>query len=229
MEYKCERMENYIRNVLGKCPLFAGMTPVEIEMSLLGKHYRIVSYGKNDIYALAGMPCKYADIVLKGSLVCRMTSMSGKQVEVSRLREGNLVAPAFIFSKDNAMPVSVETDSPAEVFRMQPAVLTELINTDEKIRMNFIRVLSNIDVFLTEKMKFLSLFSVREKVATLLLQRAREQQTNEVLLERSRQEIADSFGIQKFSLIRALAEFERDGAIKVNGKRITIIDKSKML
>ena len=157
-----------------------------------------------------------------------MVSLSGKQVEVSRLRPGNLVAPAFIFAKDTTLPVSVETDSKVNILRMTPETLKTLIDKDEDIRMNFIHTLSNIDVFLTQKMKVLSLFTVREKVAYLLLERAGEQNSNIIHLERSRQEIADSFGIQKFSLLRVLSDFEKEGIIRVDGKTIEILDRNKL-
>ena len=171
------------------------------------------------------MPCRSVDIVVSGVLICRMAALSGKQVEVSRLRSGNLVAPAFIFSKDRSLPVSVETDGRVELFRMKPNSLKSLIDNDDAIRMNFIRILSNIDVFLTQKMKILSLFTVREKVAYLLLERAGEQGSNEIHLERSRQEIADSFGIQKFSLLRVLSDLEKEGAIEIKGKIIKILNR----
>ena len=111
---------------------------------------------------------------------------------------------------------------------MTPETLKTLIDKDEDIRMNFIHTLSNIDVFLTQKMKVLSLFTVREKVAYLLLERAGEQNSNTIHLERSRQEIADSFGIQKFSLLRVLSDFEKEGIIRVDGKTIEILDRNKL-
>ncbi|MFC2475102.1 MAG: Crp/Fnr family transcriptional regulator [Prevotella sp.] len=221
-------MEQRVLHALTKCPLFAGMTSVEIEVSMAGISYSIVNYDSHDIYALTGMPCKTLDIVVRGVLVCRMSSLSGRQVEVSRLREGNLVAPAFIFGKDNSMPVGVETDTDVTVLRMQKPVFRSLIGTNEQIRDNFIRVLSNINAFLTHRMRVLSLFTVKEKVAYLLLERAGEQGSNVVHLSRSRQEIADSFGIQKFSLLRVLADFAKAGAIRINGREVTILDRSKM-
>lgn len=221
-------MEQRVLHALTKCPLFAGMTSVEIEVSMAGVSYSIVNYDSHDIYALTGMPCKTLDIVVRGILVCRMSSLSGRQVEVSRLREGNLVAPAFIFGKDNSMPVGVETDTDVTVLRMQKPVFRSLIGTNEQIRDNFIRVLSNINAFLTHRMRVLSLFTVKEKVAYLLLERAGEQGSNVVHLSRSRQEIADSFGIQKFSLLRVLADFAKAGAIRINGREVTILDRSKM-
>ena len=80
------------------------------------------------------------------------------------------------------MPVSVETDSEVTLLRMTPQTLKKLIDDDADIRMNYIRSLSNIDVFLTHKMKVLSLFTVREKVAYLLLERAGEQNSNTIRL-----------------------------------------------
>lgn len=214
--------------VLQKCPLFAGMSTLSIDLALGNISYQIINFAPRDVYTLAGMPCRFADIVLSGSLICRMVSLSGKQVEVTRLRPGNLIAPAFIFAKNNSMPVSVETDSEVTLLRMTPQTLKKLIDDDADIRMNYIRSLSNIDVFLTHKMKILSLFTVREKVAYLLLERAGEQNSNTIRLTRSRQEIADSFGIQKFSLLRVLSEFEKEGVIRVDGKTIEIIDRSRL-
>ena len=214
--------------VLQKCPLFAGMSTLSIDLALGNISYQIINFAPRDVYTLAGMPCRFADIVLSGSLICRMVSLSGKQVEVTRLRPGNLIAPAFIFAKNNSMPVSVETDSEVTLLRMTPQTPKKLIDDDADIRMNYIRSLSNIDVFLTHKMKVLSLFTVREKVAYLLLERAGEQNSNTIRLTRSRQEIADSFGIQKFSLLRVLSEFEKEGVIRVDGKTIEIIDRSRL-
>ena len=221
-------MEQRVLNALTKCPLFAGMEPVEIEIAMAGVTYSIVNYDSHDIYALTGMPCKTLDIVIRGVLVCRMSSLSGKQVEVSRLHEGNLVAPAFILGKDTNMPVGVETDTDVTVLRMQKTVFHHLIGTHEQIRDNFIRVLSNINAFLTHRMRILTLFTVKEKVAYLLLELAGEQGSNVIHLSQSRQEIADSFGIQKFSLLRVLADFTKAGAIKINGREVTILDRSKM-
>ena len=221
-------MEQRVLNALTKCPLFAGMAPVEIEIAMAGVTYSIVNYDSHDIYALTGMPCKTLDIVIRGVLVCRMSSLSGKQVEVSRLHEGNLVAPAFILGKDTNLPVGVETDTDVTVLRMQKTVFHHLIGTHEQIRDNFIRVLSNINAFLTHRMRILTLFTVKEKVAYLLLELAGEQGSNVIHLSQSRQEIADSFGIQKFSLLRVLADFAKAGAIKINGREVTILDRSKM-
>ncbi|PJI27225.1 Crp/Fnr family transcriptional regulator [Prevotella intermedia] len=221
-------MEASIYEILTNSPFFNGLTAKEIKELLQTVNYKIVEYPAKEIYTLAGMPCKYADFILKGELISRMTGLSGKQVQIDRLKACVLIAPAFIFAKNNAMPVSVETAQHTTIMRMMPSELKHLIDTNERIRMNFIQLLSSIDVFLTQKLRMLSLFTVREKVAYFLMKAAKEQQSRTIKLSNSRQEIADTFGIQKFSLLRCLSEFEDNGAIKIDGKQITILNSDKM-
>ena len=213
---------------LASSPFFNGLTAKEIQAILQTVNYKIVEYPAKEIYTLAGMPCKYADFILKGELISRMTGLSGKQVQIDRLKACILIAPAFIFAKNNAMPVSVETAQHTTIMRMMPSELKHLIDSNERIRMNFIQLLSSINVFLTQKLRMLSLLTVREKVAYFLMKVAKEQQSRTIKLSNTRQEIADTFGIQKFSLLRCLSEFEDNGAIKIDGKHITILNSDKM-
>ena len=221
-------MEVSVYEILTSSPFFNGLTAKEIKELLQTVNYKIVEYPAKEIYTLAGMPCKYADFILKGELISRMTGLSGKQVQINRLKACVLIAPAFIFAKNNAMPVSVKTAQHTTIMRMMPSELKYLIDTNERIRMNFIQLLSSIDVFLTQKLRMLSLFTVREKVAYFLMKAAKEQQSRTIKLSNSRQEIADTFGIQKFSLLRCFSEFEDNGAIKIDGKQITILNSDKM-
>lgn len=71
-------MEQKIIDALVKCPLFDGMSATEIEITLSGAAYRIVDYDKHDIYALAGMPYQYADIVISGELILPYVVVVGK-------------------------------------------------------------------------------------------------------------------------------------------------------
>lgn len=221
-------MDQNILKALSTCQLFHGIDSQEIEAILGGVGHKLVRYDKKDIYILAGMPCKYADIIVQGEMITRMVSLSGKTVEVSRLGTGDIVAPAFIFSNDRTIPVSVETDTETFILRFLPSEFEKLIDSDIRLRRNFIQTLSNIDVFLTKKMRVLSLFSVREKVAYFLTDTAKKQGSRTIQLDKSRQEIAESFGIQKFSLLRCLSELVDMGAIEVNGKKITILDERKL-
>jgi len=88
--------------------------------------------------------------------------------------------------------------------------------------MNYIRILSNIVCQLTKKVRMFSM-NVREKVSLYLKEQSRLQQTRKILLPLSRQELADHFGIQKYSLLRCLNELKQEGVILVDGRHIEIL------
>ncbi len=102
------------------------------------------------------------------------------------------------------------------------------MDKNSRLRMNFIRLLSTTCLFLTKRTRMLALMTVREKVAFFLLKEARGQKSQKIVLPRSRQEIADSFGIQKYSLKRVLAEMEKEGILMVDGREITILKPEEL-
>ena len=187
-------MEDFVFAALEKCPLFAGIKRNTIDLCLSAVPHSIVDYDCYEVYALAGLPCQYADIVISGTLVCRMASHGGKLVEMTRLHEGHMIAPALLFSTDNSMPVSVETETKVKVLRMTKDSLLKLIDLDKQLRMNFIRMISDINVYLTKKTRMLSLMTVREKIAFYLNRRSKEQGSLTVTLDRSLDKDTDGDG-----------------------------------
>ena len=221
-------MDERIIAALTRCPLFLDMDNHDIDLLIEHVAQRRVILKKGEIYTTAGMACRYADIIIKGELATRMTGKSGKEVEVSRLERGNIIAPAFIYAKHNNMPVTVIASTDTEILRMEPSELSRLIGEYPQIRNNFISTLSNLNVFLTRKIRTLSLLTAKEKIARLIIEESLRHKSAKISLNKSRQEIADSFGIQKYSIIRALDDLINEGAIQVKGREITIIDRGKL-
>lgn len=221
-------MEQKTINSLTHCPLFHQMSEMEIEAALGGIYCKKIVYKKNDLHTIEGFPCNHVDIVLSGKMTARMVAPSGKQMEVIRLSRGDLIAPNFIFSEQHIMPVTIETESQVSILRMSPDSLRLMVDSHAIIRWNFIHLLSNIGDYLASKMKFLSLLTIKEKVIFYLRSLMQVQRSRTIQLDKSRQHLADAFAIQKFSLIRCLAELEAEGAIQINGKEITILDIKKL-
>lgn len=221
-------MDSTLLNALAPCPLFHGFGKRDIEQVMSEVNYNVIHFDKHGVYALEGDRCRNFDIIIRGVMNTRMTSYSGKYVEVTQLRQGNIVAPAFVFAKENFFPVGVDAETDVDILRMIPDQFKKLVNHSEKVRWNFIVLLSNTNHFLTNKVRFFSLLSAKEMTASMLLDEAERQGSSEIVLNKSRQELADSFGVQKLSVIRALNTLKKDGAINIEGRNITIIDKSKL-
>ena len=100
--------------------------------------------------------------------------------------------------------------------------VAEILSHDPRLMMNYIKILSNVVSHLTKKVRMLSM-TVREKVMHYLEEQIKLQQSKDVLLPFSRQELADYFGIQKYSLQRCLNELKQEGAILVEGRHVKVL------
>lgn len=210
-------------NALLSCKLFEGFSLESLQDIIKNLKHSVVNYSAGDIYALEGTACRSADIILRGKLKAWMVGLSSKEVVIDVRTIGHLMAPAFIFSHNNKIPVSVEVEEDSSIFRLTTEEFEKLLSGNALIRRNFIAYLSDMAVFLTEKVRVLSLSSVRDKVFYMLRSEYKKQGSAEIELNRSRTAIAQSFGIQKFSLIRCLNELQKEGLIQVDGKRIRLL------
>ena len=226
---KTNQMERNILKALLLCPLFKGFTSEEIEHYMANVPYRLVRLDKKENFTLTGEPSHHVDIVILGALTARMFAPSGKSIRVAEKTPGSILASGFIFSSDQSAPVTYEATKPATLLRMSPTTLLHLMKANEQILMNFIQLVSNTCGSLVKKVRMLTLHTVREKVAIFLLKEAKRYNSDSFTLTRSRQEIADLFAIQKFSLQRSLKEFANEGIISLNGKNIEILNKSALL
>lgn len=222
-------MEKNTLKALQQCPLFEGFTAKDIEQMMDNIPYRLVRFEKKELFLSAGTPCKYADIVVTGEVIARMEGSSGKYMQITSKPVGSLLASAFIFGKNNIIPVNMMASKPTTILRMTPNSMQVLLNIDERFRFNFIQLLSAFCDNLARKVRMLTLHTVREKVAIFLIEQARLNNSDNFILQKSRQEIAESFAIQKFSLQRCLKEFAAENIIQLNGKQITILNKNKLM
>ena len=191
--------------------------------------YQLIKIDKKEVYLPAGALCKFADIVITGEIIARMEGPSGKYMQITTRSPGELMNSAFIFGKNKTIPVNLVANKPTTILRMTPRSMQMLLNIDERFRFNFIQLLSGFCDNLARKVRMLTLHTVREKVAIYLLELSKQKNSDNYMLQKSRQEIAESFAIQKFSLQRCLKEFASDGVIQLNGKQIVILNKQKLM
>lgn len=221
-------MEKSIMKALKACPLFEGLTEQEIEKDMSEVDYSLYKYNKNDIYASTGDFYSHADIVINGELSVKMERSSGRCVKIGSYMMGKLSTPAQLFYDKMPLQVTIEAVRPTTLLSMSPSSLQKLFSIDQRIQMNFIKLLSSVAITLARMVRQLTLFTVREKVAHYLDELSKKRNSNVITLDVSRQEIADRFAIQKYSLQRVLGEFDKGGAIKLRGKYITILDREKL-
>jgi len=204
------------------CPLFNGISQDEVIEMMHTIRYRVLSFRKGELFATVGSPCLHADIVVSGEMSASLMGPSGRVVRITMHHSGNMLAPAFIFARDNRYPVTVEAIKDTQVFRISATDMERLLQTDSRLALNYVRILSNVISYLTKKVGMLSM-TVKEKIELFLEEEGKRQQTKRIFIDMSRQEMADHFGIQKYSLQRCLKELHDEGTIEIDGHYIQLL------
>ena len=207
---------------LRKCPLFEGFSDNEIIDLMHAIRYRVTRLYKGDFLFVAGEDCIHANILIDGEVVAYLEGTSDRYIRMSTFHAGNIFAPAFLFAQERRYPVTVQATTNTKVLRIHSTDFERLLELDSRLTKNFAVILSNLIAGLTKKVEML-LLSVREKIVFFLKEEQRRQQSNTIQLSMSRQELADHFSIQKYSLQRTLNELQESGAIRVDGKTIEIL------
>ncbi len=214
-------------NGLKRCPLFKGLEENEIINLMHQVQYRVHGYERGEVFAWAGDPCRHANIIISGEMSAKLIGPSGRIIRMDMHHSGQMLAPAFLFANDNHYPVSLEAGNKARVLQLSPADFKNLVQTDPRIAMNFINILSNNISFLTKKVGLLSM-TVREKVGGFIKAEYEQQKNNPIVVKLSRQQMADELGIQKYSLQRCLHEMQEEGVINIDGKSILVNNFTKL-
>ena len=205
-----------------KCPLFKGLTDNEIIDLMHAVRYRVIRLYKGDFLFVASEECFHANLLIDGEVVAYLEGASDRYIRMSTFHAGNMFAPAFLFAQDRRYPVTVQATTITKVLRIQSVDFERLLELDSRLAKNFTVILSNLIAGLTKKVEML-LLSVRDKIMFFLKEEQHRQQSNTIKLSMSRQELADYFGIQKYSLQRALNELQESDAIRIDGKTIEIL------
>lgn len=220
---------NKIKQILENSPLFKGISNQELDIFLNNHSYKIESYTKSDIIALMGDPCHYLLLVLEGDVIARMVSESGKYLQIEKIGVGRVLAPAFLFATKSEFPVNVIPEGNVVLFKMSKKELVSSMQTNKTLLFNFMQMISDISRFLSDKIHFLSLMSLKVKLAQYFLNFAEIQNNDkEIDIPIGRQELADKFGVSRQSLIRSLTELEEEKLIVVNNRQIKIVDKKRL-
>jgi len=214
-------------DLISQSPIFRGISEEELS-SLFGQvHYQVKSYQKNDLIVSGGDICDRLLIVQKGSVKAEMTDYSGKTIKIEDIEAPRPLATAFLFGKENRFPVTVSANNPVEIISIQKEEFIKMLQLNSLILNNYLNAISTRAQFLSEKLKFLSFKTIRQKIAHFLLEKAGDRLLT-IELQQSQEQLAEMFGVARPSLARALGEMIQEGLIETQRRTIRILDKDRM-
>jgi len=166
-----------------------------------------------------GDPCDGLYIVKQGSAKIFRVSPQGRQYIVRILQERDTFSevPAFDGAPN---PVNVEALENCIVWVIDDKILRGLVSTHpqfaQKVLVNFGRMLRGM----VHKVSEMAFYQVTHRLARLIAEMSEEKS-----VPQTQEQLAARLGTVREVVARSLKELERSGAIKVEGRRIQIVDR----
>jgi len=211
------------------CPICKYIPVFERVKFLNELKFKIKSFKKGDYIANQGDIVKSLYILLKGSVKAEMISVSGMSLNIEIIRAPNPLAPAFLFAENNQFPVDVIALEDCELMLIFKDSVLEQLASHEAFLKGYIVFNSNRVHFLSERLKLLSIKTIKGKLAQYILTKTN---CTDFTLDMNQTELAEYFGVARPSLSRALSEMIEDGIISLkrkDGKVLDFIKFKKMI
>ncbi len=213
----------FMYNILSNSPVFRGLSSDKISELLQNTHFQVKKYNSNEIVSFVDEKCEHLFIIIEGRVTGEMVDSSLKTLKIEEILPPRPLAPAFIFGEENYFPVTIKADINSVILKIEKNDFLKLLQLNEIILINYLNLISNKAQFLSEKMRFIALKTIRKKIAYYILKQLKN---NELILKlkTGQQEMAALFGIERPSLARAFKELKEEGILELKNRQISIFD-----
>ena len=183
-------------------------------------HMQLREYQRGDVLFWEGDPCDGLHIVKQGSAKIFRLSPQGRQYIVRILQEKDTFSevPAFDGARN---PVNVEALENCSVWVIDGEMLRGLVISHpqfaQKVLKNFGKMLRGM----VHKVSEMAFYQVTHRLARLITEMSEEKSVPYWTQE----QLAARLGTVREVVARSLKEMERSGAIKVEDRRIQIVNK----
>ncbi len=212
---------------LSDCPLFSGMDDKILEDFISETVSEIRTFQKGEHVVRQGDPIAFLYLLTEGIVRTEMITAEGNLVEIEFIEAVRPLAPAFIFSDRHRFPVDAIAMESTVIYMIPKSVFLKEMMLNETLLRNFLKLNSNMTVFLSGKVKMLSIKSLRAKLSLYILENTSPDQDS-FFLKRTQTQLAEYIGVQRPSLARTIGEMINDGVISLYKKELRVLDRKKL-
>lgn len=204
-------------DIVRESPLFYGISDEDILRMLKCLTPQIHNYGKDQCIATPGDPIYKLGIVLDGEATILKENADGHRVIISLVKKGDLLGEMFIFSTHKIWQLSVRVQTPCKILFLTNSSLIarckKMCPPHNLMLHNFVRIISDKSLMLNKKVEYLSIKSVRGKIASYLISQYKAGESNTIILPLKRNELAEFLNVSRPSLSRELCKMRDEGLI----------------
>ncbi len=201
---------------------FFGKTDEEL-FGLLKEISHIVTIGKKETLFLEDDEGECMYYLISGSVKLFKTSEEGKEAVIKFVAPGEVFAEILLYLK-NRYPVTSMAIEPSKLLAINAQKLFRLIQKRPELAMMLIGRLAFRSQYLVRMVENLTIASVSERLLNYLRLMETKSNNNSIELPVPKGELALLLGITPETFSRLLKKLSSEGVIKVDGRKITIIN-----
>lgn len=212
-----------------KCPLFDKIDDEELNIIFNSRYTKVSSFPKNQIIIAEGDSTDHIGIVLSGAVQIVRNDYFGNRSIIAHIEPPEIFAEVFAFSDTKAMPVSVISTAESRIMLID---LKNLLNgfSDEtafyaKLTNNLLKLITEKNLKLNEKIEIISKRTTREKLMTFLTSQAKLNQSDTFTIPYDRQALADFLEVDRSAMSAEISKLRAEGIIGSSRSAFKLIKK----
>lgn len=166
-------------------------------------------------------------VILKGRAQVTKEK-NGHHVIMSTLREGDVFGAASLYIEREYFMTTVTAIEKCDVLSLSKEFTDYIFAQDISVVTNYISFLSDRIYFLNERIDSFTGGTAEQRLASFLCEEVKKAGGNTVTLKQSITQLTKGLDVGRASLYRAFDELTEVGAIRREGKIITILDFPKL-
>ena len=212
---------------ISSCPLFKAIDHEEQQAFLMRFISNKKVIEKGQYVVRQDDEIRHMHLLVKGVVRTEMITQEGNSLEIEFIDAVRPLAPAFMFAHYNRFPVDVITIEECH-FLLIPTQewLSEMMGNEVLLK-NFLKLNSNMIVFMSQKLQMISIKSIKGKLSLFLLEHTTEENRS-FILKRNRTQLAEYFGVQRPSLARTIAELVEQEIIAIDKREVTVLKRDEL-
>lgn len=221
-----------IIQALSKSALCKEFTQDELLSLLEENNTEIKKYEKGSfVFEESDVPDRLY-VLIYGLVEVSKLTFSGKKILITTIENpGDMFAEVYMFMGKSKYDMSAQTGEESLILSISSEFFENIsYNTNalaaEKIRKNLMSIFAMKAYNLSGKVRLLGCGSIREKISLYLIEN--QTPSGEIAKNPSREELADYLNVTRPSLSRELGNMEKEGIIRLDGRKIVIVSQEKL-
>lgn len=208
-------------------PLFKNLGSEMIKGWKEGGKLRIIEMSKGDTLMTDDSINKCLVIILKGCVTVSKKNAAGKDVIINYLGEKSVFGMASLFSDSESFPSIMTCRQRSRLAVVPRSLIEEAFEENPRFAKAYAGLLTEKILFLNQKLSTYTENDTGDKVLRWISRACGDSARFEIPCSISH--LAETLGMGRASLYRALDRFEKEGIIHRNGTEIFILKPEKLV